>query len=147
MPSARRTETFEADVDAFYQAIVDYKAYPEFADNVTKTQIIKTRDDGARVKFFLHLIRDFNYTLDLYHEYPKRVHWNLVRGDWFSKMDGCWELERQGKKKLKVTYTLDIEAKVLVPNFIVNQLVSFNLPRVMTNFHERAKYLESLAKK
>lgn len=147
MPSASRTETFEVDLDAFFETIVDYKAYPEFADNVVKTQILKNRDDGARVKFFIHLIRDFNYTLDLFHEYPKRVHWNLVRGDLFGRMDGSWVLERQGKRKLKVTYTVDIEAKLLVPSFILNRLISFNLPRVMTNFYERAKVLEARAKK
>lgn len=146
MPSASRTETYEVDLDAFFETIVDYRAYPQFADNVVKTQLIQCRQDGARVKFFIHLIRDFNYTLDLFHDYPKGVYWNLVRGDLFSKMDGAWELERKGKRKLKVTYTVDIEAKLLVPGFIMNQLVSFNLPRVMTNFYERAKVLEAREK-
>ncbi|HNR29611.1 MAG TPA: SRPBCC family protein [Candidatus Hydrogenedentes bacterium] len=145
MPSATRTETFDVSPDVFYQVIVDYKLYPEFADNVVKTQVLKVRDDGARVKFFVHLIREFNYTLDLYHDPLKRVHWNLVRGDLFSKMDGSWDLKKRGKRKVEVTYSLDIEPKLFVPRMIINRLVSYNLPRVMTNFYERARALETAA--
>lgn len=142
MPSATRVEKYDVSQEAFYRVIVDYKSYPEFAENVVKTQMIKAREDGARVKFFVRLIREFNYTLDLHHEPMKRVYWNLVRGDLFSKMDGSWELKKLGKRKVEVTYSLDIEAKLYVPQMIIGRLVSYNMPRVMTNFYERARQLE-----
>lgn len=141
MPRASRTEVFEIPLDAFWEAIVDYKAYPEFADNVVNTRMVKTRDEGARVKFFVKLIKEFNYTLDLYHEYPNRVWWSLVRGDLFEKMDGSWDLAPKGKKQLTVTYTLDVEPKLHIPRPILKRLIGFNLPRVIHNFYERAEVL------
>ena len=141
MPKASRTEVFEMSCQPFYDVIVDYKSYPEFAEGVVGTRMIKTRDDGARVKFFVKMIREVNYTLDLYHDEPNRVWWNLVRGDLFEKMDGEWVLQQKGKK-LEVTYNLDVEAKLHIPTFIMKQLVGFNMPRVIHSFHERARALE-----
>lgn len=142
MPVASHTKVLEADPDCFWEAIVDYKAYPEWADNVVGTRVLKQEEGGARVKFFLKLIKEFNYTLDLHHDYPNRVWWQLVRGDLFHKMDGAWDLKRKGRK-LEVTYTADIDAKLHIPGFIVKRLVGFNLPRVIDNFHERALLLQS----
>ncbi|MBP8130406.1 MAG: hypothetical protein KA184_12575 [Candidatus Hydrogenedentes bacterium] len=143
MPSATRTEKFEVSQEAFYQVIIDYKSYPEFSSEVVRTQLIKGREDGARVKFFVRLIREFNYTLDLCHEPMKRVYWTLVRGDLFSKMDGSWQLKKLGKHKVEVTYSLDIEPKLFVPQMIISRLVSYNMPRVMASFHERARQIEA----
>ncbi len=137
MPVASRTEVFEMERQRFYAVIVDYKSYPEFAEGVVGTRMLQTREDGARVKFFVKMIREVNYTLDLYHDEPSRVWWNLVRGDLFGKMDGEWQLKQKGKK-LEVTYRLDVKAKLHIPGFIMKQLVGVSMPRVIHSFHERA---------
>jgi ribosome-associated toxin RatA of RatAB toxin-antitoxin module len=139
MPAAVRTEIFEIGLDPFYDTIVNYKAYPEFVEQMTQVRVLKHGDEGARVRFTLHMIRDVQYTLDLVHEYPHRVHWQLVKSDLFRKMDGSWDLKPKGKRKLEVTYTADVEVNVLAPNFLMRQLVSHSLPRMMHTFYERAR--------
>lgn len=143
MSSASRTEIFEVGIAPFYEAIIHYEAYPEFADTVVKIQVLEQREDGARVQFFVNLIREFTYVLDLKHEPMRRVSWRLVCGDLFNKMDGSWDLKPLDDGRLEVTYSLDVEPKLFLPGFILNRLVSFNLPRVMANFHDRARRLEA----
>lgn len=142
MPTASRTEIFVMNRQQFYDVIVDYKSYPDFAEGVVGTRLIKTRDDGARVKFFVKMIREFNYTLDLYHDEPRRVWWNLVRGDLFEQMDGEWLLEQKGKQ-LEVTYSLDVAPKLHIPKVIMKQLVGFNMPRVIQSFYDRARVMQT----
>ena len=138
MPSATRTEVFNVGRQAFFDVVVDYTSYPEFVDNVTRVQIIKRYDDRIRAKFFLHLVKDFDYTLDLYVDPPKRVWWELVRGDIFKTNNGSWDLKPRGKNRTEVTYTLEIDTKVLVPKVIIRPLVSTSLPRMMRSFCDHA---------
>ncbi|MCC6145546.1 MAG: hypothetical protein IT368_17205 [Candidatus Hydrogenedentes bacterium] len=139
MPAASRTEIYEIGLEPFYNTIIDYKSYPEFVDQLRSVRVLKHSETDARVKFTLHLIREVQYTLDLVHEYPHRVAWTLVKSDLFRKMDGAWDLKPKGKRKLQVTYSADVEANVLAPKFIVRQLVSHSLPRMMQTFYERAQ--------
>ncbi len=141
MASAQRTKVFDVGIQAFYDVIVDYKSYPEFVDNVRNVRIIKTYDDRIRAKYFLHILKDFDYTLDLYHEPPKAVWWTFVRGSFFKKLDGRWDLKRKGKNKTEVTYTLDVEAKIMAPRMLLRSLVSVSLPKMMDDFAARAKAL------
>jgi ribosome-associated toxin RatA of RatAB toxin-antitoxin module len=136
--SVSHTEIFDVPAKAFYATIIDYTAYPEFVENVKQVRILKRRKDGARARFFIHVFRDFSYTLDLHHEPYSRVYWNLVSGDLLERMDGEWRLKQKSKHKLEVTYTLDLALKFLVPNFIARQLAAQSLPRLVHQFYQRA---------
>ncbi len=142
MLATKRTEVFDVDIQSFYDVVIDYAAYHEFVDNVHKVRVIKQYDDRIRVKFFIHVIKDFDYTLDLYHDSPRRVWWKFVRGDLFKTMDGSWDLRKRGKNKTEVTYTLDVQPKILAPKLLVRSLVSTSLPSMMRAFAERAQELK-----
>lgn len=139
MHAATRTEIFDVPREAFYDVVVDYTAYPEFVDNVTRVQILKTHADGARAKFFVKVVKELSYTLDLHHEHPARVSWELVRSDIFQEMTGSWDLKAKGKKKTEVVYTVAVKPRVLAPQFLVRQLVQHSLPKMMQAFCDRAR--------
>ena len=145
MPSTERTEVFDVGIDAYFQAVEDFKSYPEFVDNVTNVRIIKQYDDKIRAKFSIHVIKDFDYTLDLYCDPPKRLWWELVRGDIFKVNNGSWTLKRRGKHKTEVTYSLEVETKIVAPKFLIRQLAANSLPTMMRAFCERAKEIEAEA--
>jgi len=141
MPSAQRREVFDVSREALYRVIIDYKRYPEFVDNVTRMKIVKHYDDKIRATFYARVIKEFSYTLDLYHDEPKKVWWELVRGDLFKRLDGSWDLKKKSKHKTEVTYTAEVEAKIKIPGGLVSTLVGSGLPKMMRQFCARAQEL------
>ena len=63
MAKAERTETYDVPAEKFYQAIVDYKSYPQFADGVKGIEVLSQDEKGATVKFNLNIIKEVTYTL------------------------------------------------------------------------------------
>jgi ribosome-associated toxin RatA of RatAB toxin-antitoxin module len=139
MHAAQRTAIFDVPLDPLYEVIVDYPAYPEFVDNVTRVQMLKQDEHGGRGKFFVHVVKEFSYTLDLVHDYPRGISWTLVRSDLFKDMSGSWALKPKGKKKTEVTYTAEVHPRVIAPGFLVRQLVQHSLPKMMAAFEARAQ--------
>jgi ribosome-associated toxin RatA of RatAB toxin-antitoxin module len=139
MPSTQRTEMYDVAIQTFYDVIIDYEAYPEFVDNLTGITIVRDDAFEPRITFHPHILKDFQYTLDLYHDPPGVVAWELVDGNVFKTMDGSWELRKKGRNRTEVTYTLDIQLRAAVPKLSLNQLVKVKLPAMMKAFYERAR--------
>jgi coenzyme Q-binding protein COQ10 len=133
------TEVFQAPLDNVYSVIVDYQSYPEFVDGVSSVNILEQDEQGARVEYALNLIKKFTYILKLTHKAPNQVSWELESGDIFKKNSGSWSLIDLGNGETEVNYQLDIEFKGFAPKAVVNKLVSGNLPKMMAQYHERAK--------
>lgn len=141
MPQVSRTEIFDIEVEKFYNLILDYELYPEFVDGITRVSVLKKTAKSAEVEFEIDMIKTFRYTLKLSHSANKKVSWTLVEGDLFKKSDGFWELESLGKKKTKVTYSIDVDFKLLVPKMISQKLVDKSLPSMMQSYYKKAKSL------
>ncbi|MCB9062999.1 MAG: SRPBCC family protein [Halobacteriovoraceae bacterium] len=139
MAAVTHTEIFDVDINRFYQTLIDYKSYPDFVDGCDEVIIVEQNDKSAKVQYFLNLIKKFKYTLDLKQSAPNSVTWTFDSGDIFKENNGSWELEDLGEGKTKVTYSLDVKFKVLVPKPIINKLVSSNLPKMMQQYYKRAK--------
>lgn len=142
MARAERTEVFDVPVEKFYQAVIDYKNYPNFVDGMKSVEIQKESADGAVVKFNLNLIKEITYTIDLKHTPNQEVSWSLVAGDGMKVNNGKWVLKNVGGKT-EVTYNLEIELKGFIPglSMIEKTLVATNLPLTMKSFAKRAQSL------
>ena len=141
MASLQKTETYPLAVEKFYQVITDYPSYPEYMDGVDEVQVIEQSPDMAMVEYAINIIKSFRYCLRLTHQAPHRVAWTLESGDLFKKNDGSWEFADLGDGNTRVTYTLDLDFKLLVPKMIVNKLVKNNLPQLFANVYHRARSL------
>ncbi len=143
MARAERTEVFDVPVEKFYQAIVDYKSYPEFVDGMRSVEIVSQNADGANVKFSLSLIKDISYTIKLTNKPNTEVSWSLVSGDMMKVNNGKWALKDLGGNKTEVTYSLEVELKGFLPGLgmIEKTLVTTNLPLNMKAFAKRAASL------
>lgn len=139
MAAVERTEVFQAPVTRIYQVLIDYASYPEFVDGVTSIEIHHQDETGAKVTYNLNLIKTFSYTIDLKHEPNHSVSWSLVDGDFFKKNNGSWILKDLGDGTTEVTYTLDLDFKVMVPGMISKRLTKSNLPSMMKSIHKRAR--------
>lgn len=143
MARAERTEVFEVPVTKMYQAIIDYKSYPEFVDGVESVDIADQSKDGATVTMNLNLIKKISYKIKLSHQENKEVSWSLVSGDIMKVNNGRWSLKDLGNGKTEVTYSLEVELKGFLPGLgmIEKTLVSTNLPTAMKSFAKRAASL------
>ncbi len=143
MARAERTETFDVPADKFYQAIIDYKGYPDFVDGVESVNVSNESADGATVTMNLNLIKKISYTIKLSHKPGQEVNWSLVSGDMMKVNNGKWTLKPQGDSKTEVTYSLEVELKGFLPGLgmIEKTLVNTNLPLTMKAFAKRAASL------
>jgi coenzyme Q-binding protein COQ10 len=143
MAKAERTETFDVSCEKFYQAITDYKSYPDFVDGMKSVEIIKSSSEDATVKFKLSLIKEVTYTLNLKHIPNKEISWSLVSGDMMKVNNGGWKLKDLGNGKTEVTYHLEVELKGFLPGLgmVEKTMVSTNLPMNMKAFAKRASSL------
>jgi coenzyme Q-binding protein COQ10 len=143
MAKAERTEVFDVPAAKLYQAIVDYKAYPQFVDGMKSVEVMNQSGDTATVKFNLSLIKEVTYILKLTGEKDKTVNWSLVSGDMMKVNNGKWTLKDLGGNKTEVTYSLEVELKGFFPGLgmIEKTMVSTNLPMNMKAFAKRAASL------
>lgn len=143
MARADKTEIYDVPVEKFYQAIIDYKKYPEFVDGCKSVVVIKENAEGAEVKFTLSIIKEISYTLILKHLPNKEVSWTLVSGDMMKINNGKWTLKDLGSARTEVNYSLEIEFKGFLPGLgmIEKTLVNTNLPMTMKAFCKRAQGL------
>ena len=141
MAKARTTETYNVPVQKFYQAIIDYKSYPDFVTGVNEVKILNSSPSGAEVEFSINIVKNISYTLKLSHEENKKVSWSLVKGDMMKVNNGEWSLKDLGNGSSEVTYSLEVEFKGFLPGLglIEKTLVNTNLPLNMKCFYERAK--------
>jgi coenzyme Q-binding protein COQ10 len=143
MARAERTETYDVPAEKFYQAIIDYKAYPTFVDGMRSVDVQNETADGAVVKYNLSLIKDISYTLNMKHKKNAEVSWSLVNGDMMKINNGKWTIKDLGQGRTEVTYNLEIELKGFIPGLgmIEKTLVNTNLPLTMKAFAKRATAL------
>lgn len=143
MARAERTEVFDVPVDKFYQAIIDYKAYPKFVEGVDSTEVTNETPDGATVTMNLNLIKKIAYTIKLNHKKNQEVNWSLVSGDLMKVNNGRWTLKDLGQARTEVTYSLEVELKGFLPGLgmIEKTLVNTNLPMTMKAFAKKAASL------
>ena len=142
MAKAERTEVYDVPAEKFYQAVVDYKSYPQFVDGMKSVEVKSETADGATVTFNLSLIKDISYTIKLSNKPSTEVSWTLVSGDMMKTNIGKWTIKDLGGK-CEVTYSLEVELKGFLPGLgmIEKTLVSTNLPLNMKAFAKRAASL------
>ena len=140
MAKAERTEVFDVDFKKLYQAITDYKSYPNFVDGMKSVEVLSQSTDGASVKFNLNLIKEVTYTLELKHKENAEVSWTLKSGDLMKVNNGGWKLKDLGHNKTEVTYHLEVELKgfFLGLGMVEKTMVATNLPMNMKAFAKRA---------
>jgi ribosome-associated toxin RatA of RatAB toxin-antitoxin module len=140
MARAERTEVYDVSPEKFYQAIVDYRSYPDFVEGVRSIDVQTETADGSMVKFNLSLIKEISYVLKLAHRPNQEVSWSLVSGDLMKVNNGRWTLKDLGNGKTEVTYFLEVELKGFFPGLgmIEKTLVNTNLPLTMKAFGKKA---------
>jgi ribosome-associated toxin RatA of RatAB toxin-antitoxin module len=148
MAEAKVTKEKEMSVgqDSLFEAITDFKCYPEFVSEVVSVTVESETKTSPRVIFELELVKRFEYTLDFQIKGREEVSWKLLKSNFFKVNQGRWALKSLGGGKTQVLYEVEVAFGFLVPSWITRKLTETNLPKMLDNFETRAKTLEGRAK-
>ncbi len=124
--SDQATETIEiaAPAEKVLEVLLDLDAYPTWARDL-KGVTVESRDErgrGREVTFRAAAMgRSTSYTLRYsYDDTPRRMSWELVRGDITRQIDGSYLLEPVpgDPERTSVTYDLTVDLVVPLPGFV-----------------------------
>tara|TARA_B100001971_G_C18268046_1_gene596781 strand:- start:233910 stop:234335 length:426 start_codon:yes stop_codon:yes gene_type:complete len=141
MAHAEKTEIFDVAIDKVYKVLTNFEAYPDFMDGVSSVKVLETNGNTIKAEYSLNIIKKFSYVMNHTVEEPTKISWSFVSGDLFKKSDGSWTLKDLGDGKTEVTYSVDIDFKVMVPGMVSKKLVSSNLPSMLKAVQKKAKEL------
>jgi ribosome-associated toxin RatA of RatAB toxin-antitoxin module len=96
------------------EVIADFPAYPEWAQGMKQSEVVKVGSDGRAEQVHFELeaapIKD-SYTLAYDWQGDSAVKWNLVEGRMLKAMEGAYELRPSGDGT-EVTYRLAVEVSI-----------------------------------
>lgn len=104
----------DATADRVMAAIVDFEAYPQWAQGIKAAQVqSRGADDRAQTVYFeleAAPIKD-SYTLAYTYEGPNILRWTLAEGRMMRAMEGSYELHDSGTGT-QVTYRLSVDIAI-----------------------------------
>lgn len=140
MAGAKHTYTMNVPLEALWEVITDYAAYPEFVEGLESLTITKKEGKSTFADYVVSMFgKKVKYTLKHTESPKKGLKWTMTEGEFFKSNDGSWELAEAGEGKTEATYTVDVGFPLLVPKSIVNTLTGTQLPTMMKAFEDRAK--------
>lgn len=139
MANAEHKDTLNCDRDALYKVITDYENYPKFVEGAQSVTV--SRDGGKIVAtYHVSVMKDIHYRLEHTEDAAQGiVTWKLIDSDTFKKNEGRWEVKSAGPGKTEARFTTEVEFKIPVPGFILNQIVKGSLPSMVKAFEKRAQ--------
>lgn len=141
MAQAEYCETLNVNREKLYSVITNYQSYPEFVEGCKEVQVKRDPNGALYVTYHVSIMsQDIRYTLE-HHENTEsgEFEWKLVESNFFKKNVGKWELRSIEPNKTEVRYSIEVEFKIPVPNFVLNRIVKGSLPSMVKSFANRAK--------
>lgn len=146
MAVAERTETVDVPLKAFFNAVVDYAAYPQFVTGMKSAKLVGESGGAKQVSFDLEMMKRVQYTVNLTDRFDENagtglVAWTLSESPFFTINNGKWTLKALGPTKTEVTYSLELEVTFPVPGFMLKGLIAKGLSATIAEFAKRASSL------
>ncbi|MEO6987863.1 MAG: SRPBCC family protein [Aquihabitans sp.] len=136
--------TIAAPPETVRAVLLDFPAYPEWAENLKTVEVLETDDEGRGLDVRYRAAgmgRSTLYTLRYDYSDPARVAWKLTSGDVTRKLDGHYELGESADGGTAVTYELEAELKLPLPNFVKNRAQSRIMHTALVELKTRAEAL------
>ena len=131
-----------ATPDEVYTVIADLEAYPEWADDVLRTEVVERTEDGLPeiVAFAVDArIATVHYVLQYQHDPPHRVRWRLVEGEMLSQLDGSYRLAPAPDGTTTVRYALEADLALPLPSYIQRRAARVILETGLTGLRDRVE--------
>lgn len=148
MAKASTTLTFPVSAEHYFNAVLDYEAYPEFLSGCKSAKVQKKSGKKTEVEYDVSMVKDISYVLEHIADPSEGVmKWSLVESDFVVKNNGEWQIKEIDDEECEVTYSIDIEFKIPVPGLILSGLVKSSLPKMLKEFASHAEKLKKQSTK
>lgn len=146
MPEAQRSVVVNVPQDKFYAVISDYESYSKFIPEMRSVKILKTSGNVQQVAFEIEIqvlafTKVVGYTLEFTNSPPDRIRWRLLESSILKGNDGGWTLKPSGEGKTDATYQIELKFGPLVPKAVSGFLAEQSLPKLLSQFKNRAEAL------
>jgi ribosome-associated toxin RatA of RatAB toxin-antitoxin module len=117
MQSQSHSEVIGAPIQSCFDAIIDFRHYPEWFSGITAAEIIQAdlSTNTWTVRYELNmLIKTISYTLAYEADPPGLIRWRLVEGD-VNDIEGSYELESLEADVTEATCNQSIDIGFWIP--------------------------------
>jgi polyketide cyclase/dehydrase/lipid transport protein len=134
--------TIAASPKEIMAVITDFDAYPEWAEGMKSTEVLK-KDKQGRAKQVRFSVSSFGLSDTLVFEYTyaaadKGCSWKLVEAKNISDLEGVYELDG-GKGSTEVTYRLSMTPSIPVPGLVKRQIEKRMLKSALEGLKKRVE--------
>lgn len=140
MLSLTRVFQVGCDPESFYRVLMDQESYPEFVSEFKKVKIWKRQGEEIWADCEARFFKTVHFTLHSSGEPFHRVRWRELKGA-FQFNEGGWLLKPLAGGLTEVTYYINLEKRVYIPNLVVHWAIKLALPKFLANFKHRAELL------
>ena len=146
--TGRARGVIDAKPERVFAIIADVNRYREFIKRVVDSRVV--RDAGKSYDFFYKI--DMPWPLSDHWFITRNVHrideqrrvyrrsWKLVRGS-FHRNEGYWQVEPWPGDRTLVTYSVVLQPRSAIPQFVINYVTEKSLPRSIENLRDRERGL------
>ncbi len=138
---ASEQRRIEAPADLIMDIIVDYPAYPEWAENIREVEIRETDEQGRATQVWYRVdarVMEITYTLAYTYHDEHRLTWTLLEGDQLHALDGEYRLEPEDGATV-VHYTLAVDLAFPVPGFLKKRAAKQIMETSLGELKQRAE--------
>lgn len=142
---ATERKVISAPPAAVWSVIIDFAAYPQWADDVKEVEILETTGTEALVVSYTAMAfgRSAHYSLRYdWSESPTKLSWKQESADLTNRIDGSYELIATGNST-EVVYTLDVDLKMPVPGFLKRRTESKIMQAALEELATRAEKVKA----
>jgi len=143
MAKASTTLEINAPLKRVYEVVTDFKRYPEFVSGTQSVKILTEEKNYLEVEFKIDAVKTVTYSIAVDLEPLTSMRWRLIKGDFMKSNNGSWSLKETKKGEITTaTYDIEVGFGFLVPSSIANLLISKHLPKMLSEFKQRAETYE-----
>jgi len=129
--------------DAAWAVMLDYEKFHEFMPRLSKVKVLEKTKDTMKVTETVSMpVGTLTHTLDLkFYPTQGRVAWTLDKSRKHDIADtsGTWEFLPYRRGGTVVRYTSTVDSGMIVPKFLEEQLISYDLPGVLSSIKRRTE--------
>jgi ribosome-associated toxin RatA of RatAB toxin-antitoxin module len=139
---ASQQALIQASPQACFDAITDYKTFPDWQDAVRSVEVVSRDAEGRgrEVAFQIDAkVKSISYRLEYSYDEPHRITWEYLGGD-VKDIDGEYTFEEQDGATLAV-YSVALDAGVWLPGPVARVLNNQVMKRSVEDLKRRVENL------
>ncbi len=141
MPTVKRSIIVPYTPEQMFDLVSDVARYPEFMPWCGGAEVMEQDESGMTASIMIRIARiSQNFTTKNTHDYPKRIHLELVDGP-FSNLTGDWSFTPLGEDGCKIDFVMQYEFSNRTLEMVIGPIFNRIATSFIDSFTQRANEL------